>query len=140
MGIPGMGKTTILETHIQPHFEKSGYGFTSFASDKIRKELVDELSAKYKRDGVQKSKDQIFLETGRKAVSVFFDTLKAKILAGIESTTHSNHVIYLDKNHPPQALASSIENINLFVNSYTGSKAFSVHKVALVPDMCSASF
>lgn len=60
MGIPGMGKSTILETHIQPHFEKSGFGFSTFASDKIRKELVEELSAKYKKDGISKSKDSIF--------------------------------------------------------------------------------
>lgn len=53
----------------------------------------------------------------------------------IESHTHNTTVIVLDKNHPPQALASTVENINKFVNGYRGSKTFDLFKVAMVPQM-----
>jgi len=59
---------------------------------------------------------------------------------GINSDTHSHHVICLDKNHPPQALASTIESINKFLNSYKTSKKFELHKVAMVPAMAGNLF
>lgn len=46
-----------------------------------------------------------------------------------------HHVICLDKNHPPQALQSTVESINKFVNSYSGGRAFDLIKVAMVPQM-----
>jgi hypothetical protein len=62
-------------------------------------------------------------------------TLDQKIYEAIESQSHSYHVICLDKNHPPQALSSTVESINKFVNSYSGARAFNLVKVAMVPQM-----
>lgn len=44
-------------------------------------------------------------------------------------------MICLDKNHPPQALNSTIENVNKFVNGYKGNRDFDLFKVAMVPQM-----
>lgn len=44
-------------------------------------------------------------------------------------------MICLDKNHPPQALSSTVESINKFVNSYSGARAFNLVKVAMAPQM-----
>lgn len=49
VGIPGMGKSTFIETQLKPYIESQpGIKFVSFASDAIRKDLVDETLAKNK--------------------------------------------------------------------------------------------
>jgi len=41
-GIPGMGKSTFIGTRLRPYFEAlQDVHFTTFSSDKIRKDLVD---------------------------------------------------------------------------------------------------
>ena len=60
MGIPGMGKSTFIETHLKSMFDNTDVKFTSFSSDKIRKDLVDRENEKNKRAGIKKSKDQVF--------------------------------------------------------------------------------
>lgn len=61
LGIPGMGKSTFIETQLRPFMEsQSDIKFVSFASDKIRKELVDQAMAQNKKNGISKTKDQIF--------------------------------------------------------------------------------
>jgi hypothetical protein len=59
MGIPGMGKSTTVETQIKPFFEgmSESINFVTFASDKIRKELVEEEIEKNRRSGVKKTRD-----------------------------------------------------------------------------------
>jgi len=41
-----MGKSTFIETHLHPYFENSDVKFVSFASDRIRKDIVDEAIAR----------------------------------------------------------------------------------------------
>lgn len=74
VGIPGMGKSTTIETQIRPYFEAMSdhVNFVTFASDKIRAELVEEEQEKNRRAGIKKTRDQIFQDTGRKAVQAFF--------------------------------------------------------------------
>ena len=49
VGIPGMGKSTFIETQLRPYLESQpGIKFVSFASDAIRKEVLDETLAKNK--------------------------------------------------------------------------------------------
>ena len=57
MGIPGMGKSTFVETQLRPYFEGTDINFTTFASDKIRKEVLEEHIAHNKKQGVNKSRD-----------------------------------------------------------------------------------
>ena len=136
VGIPGMGKSTFIETQLRPFFEsQSGVKFVSFASDAIRKEIVDETLAKNKAQGINRTRDQIFSDTGKRANTIFMQTLDHKIYEAIEDHSFLHHVICLDKNHPPQALQSTVESINKFVNSYSGGRSFDLVKVALVPQM-----
>ena len=134
VGIPGMGKTTFIETHLRPYFESNHeIKFTTFASDAIRKEVVDETLSKNRAQGISKSRDQVFQDTGKRANTLFMQTLDYKIHEAIDNSTHPYHVICLDKNHPPQALTSTVESINKFVNSYSGARAFKLTKVAMLP-------
>ena len=49
VGIPGMGKSTFIETQLRPYLESQpGIKFVTFASDAIRKEVLDEAFAKNK--------------------------------------------------------------------------------------------
>lgn len=58
VGIPGMGKSTYIETQLRPYFEShQEIKFTTFASDAIRKEVVDETLAKNKAQGIHKTRD-----------------------------------------------------------------------------------
>lgn len=62
VGIPGMGKSTFIETQIRPFFEgmSDSVNFITFASDKIRKELLEEELEKNRRAGIRKTRDQAF--------------------------------------------------------------------------------
>jgi len=58
VGIPGMGKSTFIETQLRPYFEAlQDVNFTTFSSDKIRKDLVDAEIAKNKSQGIHRTKD-----------------------------------------------------------------------------------
>jgi hypothetical protein len=136
VGIPGMGKSTFIETQLRPYFESQpGVKFVTFASDAIRKEVLDSTMAKNKSQGISKTRDQVFLDTGKRASSLFMQTLDQKIYEAIEDQTYLHHVICLDKNHPPDALNSTVESINKFVNSYSGGRSFDLVKVGMVPQM-----
>lgn len=105
VGIPGMGKSTFIETQLRPYFESQpGVKFVTFASDAIRKEILDDTLAKNKSQGINKTRDQVFSDTAKRASILFMQTLDQKIYEAIEDQTCLHHVICLDKNHPPQAL------------------------------------
>ena len=76
VGIPGMGKSTYIETQLRPFLESQpGVKFVTFASDAIRKEVLDETMAKNKAQGVLKTRDQVFNDTAKRANQLFFQML-----------------------------------------------------------------
>jgi hypothetical protein len=76
VGIPGMGKSTFIETQLRPYFESQpGVNFVTFASDAIRKEVLDDTLAKNKSQGINKTRDQVFIDTGKRASNLFMQTL-----------------------------------------------------------------
>lgn len=49
VGIPGMGKSTFVDTQLRPYMESiSDVKFVSFSSDAIRKDIIDETIARNK--------------------------------------------------------------------------------------------
>jgi signal recognition particle GTPase len=49
VGIPGMGKSTFIETQLRPYLENlSDVKFVTFASDAIRKDILEETMARNK--------------------------------------------------------------------------------------------
>ena len=65
--------------------------------------------------------------------------MEYKIHEAIENQTHPYHVVCLDKNQPPQALTSTVESINKFVNAYSGARSFKLIKAAIIPQMNQAT-
>lgn len=47
----------------------------TFASDAIRKEVLDDTLAKNKSQGINKTRDQVFIDTGKRASNLFMQTL-----------------------------------------------------------------
>lgn len=61
VGIPGMGKSTFIETQLRPYLENQpDVKFVTFASDAIRKDILDETMARNKAQGINKTRDQVF--------------------------------------------------------------------------------
>lgn len=58
VGIPGMGKSTFVDTQLKPYLESiSDVKFVTFSSDAIRKDIIDDTMARNKAQGVNKSRD-----------------------------------------------------------------------------------
>lgn len=58
VGIPGMGKSTFVDTQLKPYLESiSDVKFVTFSSDAIRKDIIDDTMARNKAQGVSKSRD-----------------------------------------------------------------------------------
>lgn len=61
VGIPGMGKSTFVESQLKPYLESiSDVKFVSFSSDAIRKDIIEDTMARNKAQGISKSRDQVF--------------------------------------------------------------------------------
>ena len=60
IGIPGMGKSTFIDTQLRPFFDTTDVKFTTFSSDRIRKDLVEESMSRPTANGSRKTKDQAF--------------------------------------------------------------------------------
>ena len=58
VGIPGMGKSTFVESQLKPYLESiSDVKFVSFSSDAIRKDIIEDTMARNKAQGISKSRD-----------------------------------------------------------------------------------
>ena len=61
VGIPGMGKSTFVENQLKPYFESiPDVKFVTFASDAIRKDILEDTLARNKSQGINKTRDQVF--------------------------------------------------------------------------------
>ena len=103
LGLPGMGKTTLLESVFEKHYKnQDDVSFVSVSSDGIRKKLLDQ----YRQRNPNKSIDDAFSATRNvlsKEVSEFTEN---QILAtkNAQGRTIQKQIIFLDKNHPPPVL------------------------------------
>jgi hypothetical protein len=68
-----MGKTNLIDKVLRPFFSQysSSIHFTSFSSDEIRKNVMDEIL----KSNPRKSKEEAFGLSYQKATQIFFDTL-----------------------------------------------------------------
>ena len=58
VGIPGMGKSTFIQSQLKPYLESiPDVKFVTFSSDAIRKDIIDETMARNKAQGITKTRD-----------------------------------------------------------------------------------
>ena len=119
MGIPGIGKS-----HICPYMktisEDSGWHFSSISSDLITEEVMSEHTSK----NPKLEKKLLFQKSYKKSKKLFEQTLSNLLAQKLDK-----HLIYLDKNHPPNAIYGLRETLNRSLCKETNLKM-----IALVPE------
>lgn len=105
IGMPGMGKTFFLKT-LRKNLEALGCFLSIISSDEIRAECMERL-AKTQR---KLTTEQLFDKTGRDARNLFNERLANLISTG-EKKNCSAHFIFIDKNHPPNAIKGTLDLI-----------------------------
>lgn len=122
-----MGKSHFIENTLKPYVQSIGGSLEVISNDKIRKGLID----RYLQDNRHKSIEDAFEATISSTAKTFNDNLKAMLKQYIESTSSKKHVLYLDKNHPPNIITKTIETITKF----TSTTSTRILKLALIPDI-----
>lgn len=102
LGIPGAGKSTFYK-NLKKVADKAGWTCTTVSSDNIRKDEMDNLMMKQKL-----SKDAAFSKTAQTAGKAFYAELRRLIL---EAGKYYAHIIFVDKNHPPNGIKNTARQI-----------------------------
>ena len=105
IGIPGMGKKYFLET-LKTIVEEHGCLLSIISSNEIRKESMDRL-AKTNR---KLTTDELFDKTDKDAKNVFNERL-ANLLTSGDKENCKSHFIFIDRNHPPNAITGTVKFI-----------------------------
>ncbi|CAG9319447.1 unnamed protein product [Blepharisma stoltei] len=101
LGIPALGKTELVPV-FQEIAERNGFMFVSISSDKIRGELYN----KYIEENGKTDEQVLYDKTTKQTIKLFQDEIISAL-----SQDSSRKIIYLDKNHPPNAIKGSFETI-----------------------------
>jgi hypothetical protein len=123
MTIPGTGKTYFVE-QLKEMLNKTDIIFNKLSSDDIR---LSVMNTTFKH----LSKDEAFSASGQQATREFENELKR--LFGLSSAAKRS-LVYLDKNHPPNALSRVFETIRKKCEQIPYINDLSIKYVALLPD------
>lgn len=106
-GIVGSGKSTFLKTLTQI-VKKLDWSISSISSDALRKELVD----KYREKFPDIAEKEAFDKTAKSAGAEFNRRLEKLINDAGKGSHKPVHIIFIDKNHPPNAIDRTVKTIN----------------------------
>ena len=130
MTIPGNGKTFFIK-QLKEIIEKYGISFYSIGSDLIRREIMDNIMRKNRRI----SEKEAFERSGKPASFKFEEELVNTFDEIYNNDKIKNSIIYIDKNHPPNAINRSTEPIRKYLkNSIKRAFKLDLQFVALIPD------
>jgi hypothetical protein len=129
MTIPGTGKTFFVEglKEILSQSSSMKIAFDSISSDNIRREIIDDIKRRKRVDD-----ERAFSMSGKSAAIQFETELRGKFRTLIENNDCS--LLYLDKNHPPNAISRVFEPLREEMKSIRGIDKVDVKFVALLPD------
>ena len=130
MTIPGNGKTYFIK-QLKEIIEKYGISFYSIGSDLIRRKIMDNIMRKNRRI----TEKEAFERSGKPASFQFEKELVDTFEKIYTSDSIKNAIIYIDKNHPPNAINRSTEPIRKYLQG-TIKRTFKLDLqfVALIPD------
>ena len=130
MTIPGNGKTFFIN-QLKALIEKYGINFYSIGSDLIRRDVMDSLIRKNRR----MTEKEAFEKSGRIAGFKFEEELVNTFSEIFKDKKNKNSIIYIDKNHPPNAINRSTEPIRKFLETNIDTSfKLDLQYVALIPD------
>ena len=130
MTIPGNGKTFFIN-QLKALIEKYKIKFYSIGSDLIRRKVMNDMMRKNRR----MTEKEAFEKSGKTASFKFEEELVNTFDEIYKSKSTKNSIIYIDKNHPPNAINRSTEPIRKYLekNMDTSFK-LDLQFVALIPD------
>ena len=102
--IPGMGKSYLFREVIRPYCEDNGLIVRYVSSDAIRKSEMDALRTKEPNA----SENVLFSRTRESADEAF----NKMLIHHLKEKALEDKVIYIDKNHPPNAIKKTVELIH----------------------------
>ena len=130
MTIPGNGKTYFIN-QLKPLIEKYKIHFYSIGSDLIRRRIMDDMRRKNRR----MTEKEAFEKSGKPASFRFEEELVNVFDEIYSNKAIKNSIIYIDKNHPPNAINRSTEPIRKYLeNNINTSFKLDLQFVALIPD------
>ena len=130
MTIPGNGKTFFIK-QLKEIIEKYDINFYSIGSDLIRREIMDNIMRKNKRI----TEKEAFERSGKPANFKFEEELVNTFEKIYKSDKIKDSIIYIDKNHPPNAINRSTEPIRKYLQGQIKSSfKLDLQFVALIPD------
>ena len=130
MTIPGNGKTFFIN-QLKALIEKYGINFYSIGSDLIRRDVMNSLMRKNRR----MTEKEAFEKSGRIAGFKFEEELVNTFSEIFKDKKNKNSIIYIDKNHPPNAINRSTEPIRKFLETNIDTSfKLDLQYVALIPD------
>ena len=129
MTIPGNGKTYFIQ-QLEPMLQKYDIPFYFVSADEIRRDIMNNL-VKRKRISL----DQAFKESGRPSNFEFEKELKDVFDEIYQDNRIKKAVIYIDKNHPPNAISRSTEPIRKYLSEVRYKiKNLKLEFIAIIPD------
>ena len=130
MTIPGNGKTFFI-TQLRALIEKYKINFYSIGSDLIRRKVMDDMMRKNRR----MTEKEAFEKSGRIAGFKFEEELIDVFNKIYKNKSIKNSIIYIDKNHPPNAINRSTEPIRKYLEKNVDTSfKLDLQYVALIPD------
>ena len=130
MTIPGNGKTFFIN-QLKALIEKYHIKFYSIGSDLIRRKIMDDMMRKNRR----MTEKEAFEKSGRPAGFRFEEELVNTFDEIYKNSSIKNSIIYIDKNHPPNAINRSTEPIRKYLEkNINTSFKLDLQFVALIPD------
>ena len=130
MTIPGNGKTFFIN-QLEPLIKKYKIRFFSIGSDLIRRKVMDDMLRKNRR----MTEKEAFEKSGRIAGHKFEEELVDVFDEIYKSKSIKNSIIYIDKNHPPNAINRSTEPIRKYLEKNVDTSfKLDLQFVALIPD------
>lgn len=128
MTIPGNGKTFFIEQLI-PMMKEYSIDFYTLSNDKIRREVMDEMISSNRM-----TEAEAFASSGKKANYIFEQKLRKTFQEIYWNKSSNKALIYIDKNHPPNAIYRSTEGIKDFLrNNFNSQIKLNLQFVALIP-------
>ena len=105
IGMPGMGKTTVL-SNLKKLLEEKSCPVTVISSDTIRKQRIEDAM----QIDLDLDQDDAFKSVSSDARYQFFRDVRAAI-EKTDKLSQDTHVILLDKNHVPQIVGETLKLI-----------------------------
>ena len=105
IGLPGMGKTTYVNL-LTKLFQEKSWILSTLSSDKVRLEIMEQI----RKESPELDHQQAFDASSKFIKAKYVEEIE-KYLERVQELDTDNHVLFLDRNHPPAIIQDEMEFI-----------------------------